>query len=350
MASARQPLSRLQIGIETAAGTLATTTRSWRYREATYENMITLEEFNEQVSGTFARTATKPFVTRFGTQLQYNSEFSFEQIMLPLASGVKGAATTTTPTSATKARLHTWAPGLAAAPALETYSLEYGFHDGTNQRAFRAPYAFTTEFTVGGSAEGISMLGATMMARRTVEAAAPTTITRPDLSYGANISWGFTDDSSWANLGDTALLGTVNSFEATWRDFVSPKYSLDGRADKDFSSINLIGRRVLDITAQVVIDPASSSFWRTHLAAKEAGTKRFLRGTLTGDVIETVATVDLHNFFYFEGAFVHASDSLTSYGTDEDGEAVVDVHLMSIADGTNGDVQFAVQNGLASFP
>ena len=351
MSSGIKAATRIQIGKETTRGTAVAATRKLLTKEATYRVMETLEEFEGQIHGTLARTAVAPVVVRNGTEFEFTTDLDFEQILMFLLSGVKGAVTPTTPGSG-EGRLWTFTPSVTADPLPETYTLEFAERDmdaSPNELGLEAPYAFTTALEITGGLDQLPQINASMVARKTSLAASTASLALPTLTVASNLRWGVYIDSAWANLGTTQITGQIYGF--TWKlsEFLRPDYFLDNRSDLDFSQYEFKPRTV-DLTMDVVLGAASGDLVPTEDALKTAGTVRFVRLDLTGAAFDAPDT-GLNRFIRLDGAYTHAADSMQDRGQDRDGNTITRLHLLSTYDATQAqDVEIVVQNNLAAFP
>ena len=351
MSNAIKVATLIQIGKETTRGTAVAATRKILTKAATYKVMETLEEFEGQMTGVLARTAVAPVVTRNGTEFEIVTDLDFEQILLALLSGVKGAVTPTTPGSG-EARLWTFTPSVTADPLPTTYTIEYAERDmdaSPNELGLEAPYGFTTGFEIAGGQDQLPQLTISMVARKTSLAAATGALALPTLSVASNLRWKVAIDNTWAGLGTTQITGQIYGFAYKFSDFLRPDYFLDNRSDLDFSQYEY-KPKIVDLTMDVVLGAASGDLVPTEDGNKSAGTMRFVRLELTGDAFIAPDT-GLNRFIRLDGAYFHAADSMQDRGADRDGNAITRLHLLSTYDATQAqDVEIVVQNNLTAFP
>jgi len=354
MAPTIKQATRIQIGKETTRGTAVAATRRILTKNATYRLLEEFEEHQGQMHGTLARAATAPTLVRNGTEFELTTDLDFEQLLMFLLSGVKGAVTPTTPGSG-EARLWTFTPSVTADPEPETYTLEYAERDmesSPNELGLEAPYAFTTALELTGGEEGVPQIKASMVARKTSLAVSTPALTLPTVSYAGNLRWAVYIDGTWAGLGTTQITGQVYGF--TWRfsDFLRAAYYLDNRSDLDFSTYEYPGPdgRIVDLTIDTVLGAASGDLVPTEDGNKSAGTKRFVRVELVGAAFSAPDS-SLYRTITLDGCYVHAADSMQDRGEDREGNKITRLHLLSFYDSTQAqDFQVAVQNALASFP
>lgn len=352
MALIKDMLTAIQIGKETTRGDAVPATRYVPHNQgASFERQIAYEEFTGLRTGTLARARQRPLVTRRGSQLVVPQPFSFENILWPLLSGVRGGVTPVTPSGGTKTRTWTFTPSMTADPTIDTYTVEWSEAAPPGYLTYEFPYAFCSEFTINMPGEGAIELSSTFMGRRSTKVTRTGGLAVPDEEYAPAGSVEFYDDPTWGALGTTQVSGQVYELSATWSDFLVPKFYKDGRGDLDFSRVEYKAGRMLAVTGQMVLDTAATSWLQVSQDRKDdggRGVKRAGRIRINGPEIETG-----HNHHMdIDFVYVHGADSVSSFSDEVDGQRMVAFNLMSIdnAATTPNDVQFTVQNGLAAFP
>jgi hypothetical protein len=349
MAAGIRPLTLVQVGKESSAGTAVAATRRILTKSATYRHQQVQEMFEGQLSGTLARAVTAPVITREHTQLEISTDLDFNQILLPLLSGVKGGVTPSTPGSGT-ARLWTFAPSQTA-PSVDSYTLEFVADDGSTKQQLEAPFGVTTGFEITGGVDALPQVTFSMDARKSDQSTYTSGIALPTMTnaFAANLRWLMTLDTTWANLGNTNINGQVYGFTWSQSGLVMPQYYLQNRDDLDFANVEP-QTRTADLTVQATLDTGGSNLYETELAAKANGTKRFIRMRLAGSNMAAPDAAYAHNVD-LKGSFVHADDSMEELGADRDGNMVVSMHFVSQYDSTSSqDVEYVVQNIQTSFP
>lgn len=342
--------TQISIGVEATAGSSVTRTRRIITKNATYRIMEEQETFEDHMHGTLARSVLAPVVTRNHVELELPMELNFEQALLPFLAGVKGDVTPTTPGTG-EGRLWTFTPSATGVVDPKTYSIEFvesNFAATPDNLAKLALYGFCTGFEISATLDGVAMLTVNMAARKSASTT-KTTIALPTLSFAAMAKWKLYLDTTWAGLGTTAKSGQVHSFNYKFSNFLRPAYYLDGRADLDFVT-HEFAPRTGELTVDIVVDPASGKLVPAEETAMAAQTKRFIRLELTGAAF-AAPDAALNRFVNIDGCYYHAADSMRERGADKDGNLITRLHLLSAYDSTSTqDVQFRVQNTLATFP
>ncbi len=349
MGSAIKSATKIQVGRETTRGTAVAAARRIVTPRATYRRQETFEHFEEDMDGLLTRSSRAPLNTRNGTELEIGGfPLDFEQILLPLLSGVEGGVTPSSPGTG-KARLWTFKPSVSADPAPDTFTVEFEESDFSSNAAMEAAYAFTTELDITGGDEGAPEARFVMTARKTSDADKTSGLSLPSVNPAANPRWSVYVDDAWADLGSTRISGQVYGF--TWKlsEFLRPGYYLDNRADLDFSKYEF-GRRRVELSLDVVHDPASSALVQTEEAHKSQGTARFVRVEITGPAFPSPDNA-LNRFVRLDGAFRHMDGSMEERGGDREGLLSTQLVLQGAYDSVEAqDVRIAVQNDLDSFP
>lgn len=341
MSSGLKVLETVQVGKEVTAGTLVAATRRLIV-DGRFRRQQDQFEFTEQNSGVFARVPRGPVPTRFGSEIELRCPLDFEQILLPLQSGMKGAVT---PTGGGADKTWTFLPSTSTPPALEFYTVEYTERSPDDDAEMEFGYGFTTEMEITATSDGLAELRWTMMGRATQDSTLTGALTVPTLNYAANLRWAAYIDTSWAGLGGTQIAAQVYGFRWVYRNNVHPGYFLDNRSGLDFTQPEY-GRPECEIEMDVVHDPDSASFVQAQEAIKVAGTQRFIQFKLTG------ASLGGSNYsIILNAAAYHAADSMEERGNDRDGNLATRAHFLSAYDATSSNhVGVTVVNALTAFP
>tara|TARA_R110002020_G_scaffold273457_4_gene488610 strand:- start:1199 stop:2119 length:921 start_codon:yes stop_codon:yes gene_type:complete len=305
--------------------------------------------FEGQLSGVLSRAVTAPVITREHTQLEISTDLDFNQVLLPLLSGIKGGVTPSTPGSG-EARLWTFAPSQTA-PSVDSYTVEYVADDGSTKQQLEAPFAVTTSLEISGGTESLPQITYTMDARKSDQSTFTSGVALPTMTkaFASNLRWAVAIDDTWANVGNSTKSGQIYSLSWAQSALVMPQYYLQNRDDHDFANVEPQTRTVT-LTMELTLDTGGSGVYETELAKKAAGSLRFIECVLQGDAFGS-PDASLSREVSLRGCFVHADDSLAELGTDRDGNSVVSLSLVSQYDPTGAvDVNYLIQNNLTSFP
>ncbi len=340
-----------QVGEEVTRGTAVAATRRLLTKDLTYRVMEDLEAFEGQQHGTLSRTVTPPVPVRNGVEIQYENNLDFEQLLLFLLSGLKGAVTPSTPGSG-EARLWTFTP-VNADPVPDTYTFEFADRDlasTPNEIGLEAPYCFTTELSITGAVDGVPQVSASMVGRKVSSVTVTPALALPSVSYAGNLRWAIYVDESWANLGTTKVAAQIYGFTWTLSNLLYPAHYLEDRSTLDFAQYEY-RPKVVDLTMDFAIEPSAGLLVNANEPTdKAAGTKRFVRIEITGGAFDSPDD-GLNRLVTIDGSYVHQPDSLQDRGEDRDSAAIAHIHLMNAYDSTQGDdITVTVQNNLATFP
>ena len=340
MASAVKAATLLQIGKETVRGTLVAATRRMT-GGATVRRTMAQEMFEDEMYGVLARTARAPVITANGFELEYTAPLSFEELLLPLLSGMKGAVT---PTGAGADKTWTFTPGVAADPVPDTFTVEWVESDFTNDQEWEAGYAFTTGWGVKVGVTGLAELSVSMAARKAVSSTKTASVALPALNYAPALTWKVYVDDAWAGLGTTPVTGQVYGADWKFDTGIKPQTYLDGRAAVDFSQYEF-GSRSAELSLEAVVSP-TAGIVIAEQAKKDTPALRFVRLELSGAALGG-GTYKIQ----IDGAYYHAEDSLSERGADRDGNMITGMHLLSAYDPTGAqDVRVLVVNALTAYP
>ena len=345
--SGLRALTEIQVGKESVDGTSVAATRKLAVTNAVYRRLETFEHFDEQMNG-LLMTSQAPVLSRNHTELELTWPLDFEQILLPLLSGFKGAVTPTEPGTGLS-RLWTFTPAVAGDPAPDPYTLEFVERSGDDRAEMEFPFGLCSGWTITGGQDGLPEIIARFFGRKTVDSIYTAAQALPTLHHASNARWGIWIDDTWANLGTTPITQQILGFTLEYSGAIRPEFYLDNRADLDFSNYEY-GRRMLDLNLTVVHDPDSAKLIQTQEAIKSAGTLATVQLVLTGaafaapdQALNYQTTVNMAGF--------HADDSMQDRGADQDGNLITNVHLISAYESAEPqDIEITVQNILPSFP
>lgn len=287
-----RPLRRLQIGIETTPGTAVAATRVLRGAGRLTEKRETYR--TEHLHGVRAPAGGAGVIARRWTEWEWESELTLEEVGWWLQSGIRSV----TPTGSADPYTWTWEPALASGGlTVSTLSLEFAESDGTsNQYTAAAAFGVTTELGIEVKPEGVATVKASGQARAR-QATAPSGTASPaaNRTMLPGPLWTVWWDASWANLGTTQLSGTVRSAKVAVKTGWEPAWTLDGRADLDWThqSPGMVTAE-MELTLELdAVAAARIANWRANdlafvrLAAEPSANRSFrfdLAGRLDDDL------------------------------------------------------------------
>lgn len=265
MASGIVALEKAQVGIETTPGTLVAADMVLVCEQGgSYQPMIDrqlIEDNHGLLVGVVDLDVMK------GSQFTYRHVLDYEQVLLPLLTGIKSITASGTATP------YTWAfePDPAAVETLKAATVEYSVFDGTTRHLQREfGFGTTSRFAITGGFNQPAMIEVDMFGRApqtstfTASQAALTRELIPSNLFGLHI------DTSWANLGNTQKTGIIRSFRYEVNTGAAPNYTLDQRTDLDMTGLR---RGMISGTVELVLEYDANG--DAEYDAWEAGTRRF---------------------------------------------------------------------------
>lgn len=334
MADAILPLRKTQYGIESVKGTLVAATKvlvgSGRLSEE--------QDFYRSPwpSGYRANVGGAGVVTRRGTMLEWETDLSAEQVLIPLLTGIKGGITAT---GEDGDKTWAFAPEITTGiQTVDTLTIEHIESDGSaNHYASEAGYFLTQSFRIEWAAQEAAKLRWTMFGRArqdTTPTSALTALAGIEPLVGALSSHYL--DTTWAGLGGTQLSGIVRSGSIEVTTGLGPDYKSDGRADRDFAK-HRVG--ILSATQQLVLELDATGAAR--IANWRANDILFIRNKFTGSVIDNLArAVQVDGAWRFSGN--------PSFSEDEQ-NVLVTIDIESVLDPTSSKtLEFTAINALTA--
>lgn len=268
MAVGVYPLRRFQLGPESTAGTAVAATFKM-VGEAVYKPMRE-REYEEFPRGVRAPVTGGGYLIKQGTEVDFEGNLTYEEILIPLLSGLVNVA------SPSGTGPYTWAftPTLTAAQVIKSYTAEYTIGDGSSLHYEReSAYMVTKELEIELKANEIATMKLTMAGRAeqtsTVTGSlSPITGRTP---VPSNLFKVFIDDAG-SGIGGTQISGLVRVAKLKFTFGNEEDYTLEGRSDLDLTGIQpQMLKATLDLTCEHTADAATElGKWRT-------GALRFIR-------------------------------------------------------------------------
>ena len=284
----------------------------------------------ERDYGTLAGAVEGPVAVALGSQLQFSTELSYEQILYALMTMKEVAGATGNGSPYT----YTFDSPDVADPAGKTFTLEGIAHDATgNIEQFTAVYGFCTELGISATFGANLTEHTAMWVARSMEAKAPTAA--PGLPTRTLIPadlWTLKIEDAFASLdGGSEIEGILNSFDVSLVTPYAPKRRLSG-------SIETVGRVLRPSPMAITLDADLVAAIEAERVDWRAGTPRFLRLAVTDGT--NIIQIDM------------AGHILDAPGQGEDeGQETREITYSSFRDATWGQAwQIAVTNGLDALP
>ncbi len=181
-----------------------------------------------------------------GCTIVQNTDLSYEELLYPLMTGMA----TGTVSGAGADKTWTFAPTITGNPAIQTATAEFGLSDGTATAfgfpgttgypvTMQAAYTFSGGFDISAAFNAITTATYRYNARYPTLGVTPTaalTVMTGRERIPGNL-WKIYLDTTFAGIGGTQLTGVIRSFKYTFVPGIEPDYTLDGRANQDFTQI-----------------------------------------------------------------------------------------------------------------
>lgn len=351
MPPTKESLRRLQIGVETTRFTSVPATRYLSISGGDWAKVDTRQDFFAEGSDTLAIQAQSSQIATEHTEVSPSMTFSFEDVLFPLLAGVRGGVTPSTPNAGNPPRLWTFAPQRQANPNPTPFTLEHVIDDGATEYGEEAAGAWCDSFTINCTADALPTMELSLMADPTAAGTAaslsPVTLQRPSSA----LSWALYRDSTWAGAGTTAV-PRAQSATLVWAGAMRGDRSGENKANGGFTNADVVPGRNVQLNATILLEPGTASLYRQELSRRKGiGNPEIWRLEINGPTID--ATSGLPYTFACDFAAEHLPGSLGTIGPVVDGLQTVELILRSreYYDGTTRrDIQFAVQNTLATYP
>jgi hypothetical protein len=222
----------------------------------------------------------------------------------------------------------------AGVPSVATYTIERRITDGSTPIQQAWHYCCIRELTITFADGEPVTYSATLFGRRvqTETLTASQSLPTPEwMPLGVGKMW---IDTTWAGLGTTVVATQVTAGSVTFRTGLQPAWTLDQRADLDYSAVSN-GRLGIEasITAKV------GAQYATEKTAAEAQTLRAVRLQFDGSTSRQLLLDILVK---------HAGGSIFDFGIDDQGDHNVTMPFVGSTDKTNV-AQATVINAVSAY-
>ncbi len=239
------PLSRVQYGLETTAGTLVAADTLLPLESGSYEPQIERTAL-EEARGVLVQV--DDLDVRKGSMLTISQFLDYEHVALPLLTGFDNAAAVGVSAPYTR----TFEPGLTAPEGLASASFEVVETDGASD-LFEAAFAYGSceQCSINLAFNQPATLSATYFGRAEQSVAAATGLSALARKVIRSSDFEIAIDDTWAGLGTTKRAATIRSAQLQLTSGAAPGYTLDGATDLDFTKLY---RGRLSGSLQLVLD------------------------------------------------------------------------------------------------
>ena len=272
MAVAAYPLRKVQVGFESAPGTLVAATQQLVGTFVLTEEID--RHFEENPRGVFVPVTAGGIDIRKGAILTGEQELTYEEILYPLQSGLLLDAVPT----GIGPYVWQFLPDWATVNALKALTVEYVIDDGSTQHyerefGFGICRSFGFDFAFG----EIARMRTEYFGRATQSSTFTTSLTplTGRSPVASNLLKVYVDDT-WGGLGGTQVSTLVRSATldiVTGRD---PDYTLDGRSDLD-----MVGIRTGRATGTLSLVMEHTADAATEIGKWRAGSQRYIQLIVT---------------------------------------------------------------------
>lgn len=328
------PLDKLQAGIETTAGTLVAATR---IIQANAELVEQQEPYrSDYPQGVRANVGGLGAIMWKGATLECETDLNAEEVLWPLMTGVRGAVAAV---GAGADKTWTFTPQLTTGlVTVDTATIEYMHSDGTTNHYYgEFGHALTSQIGMEWTFNEPAKLNWSMFGRaRQTGTATAALVVYPTREILASNSLALYKDTTWAGLGGTQVTGTTRSVTLDITTGMGPDYTLDARADKDFSTYN-VGRLMATLEVVQEMNAAGAATFANYRANDAVYIRLKNTGSVVGSGVKTVQVDGAYRF-------------TDSPSFDRDGDVVtVTYNLESFYDATSTKtLEFVVINALTA--
>lgn len=337
MATAIQQFDRLQLGKESAKGTLVAATRQ----------IVGMHSFHEEQEvyrdnyprGYRSNVGGAGTIVRKGVTIECQGDLSAQDVLWPLSTGVLGAVSPSTVDTSGKQWLFT--PELTTAvQTVDSATVEFLMGDGTTNHYYgEAGYCLTESFKFDWAFNQIAKMNWKMFGRaRQTDTPTSSLVPYPTRETLASNMLVVSLDTTWAGLGGTALTGIIRSASFDCKTGLSPDYTLAGRSDVDMT-----GHKVGVLSAMLNLTMEMDATGAARFTNWRANSLVFIRLLNTGSV---VGGTTQKQGIQIDGCYRFTAAPATSNDGDQ---KLVACSLESVLDVTSSKtLEFTVTNALAS--
>lgn len=331
MAYGVKALSKIQLGVETTAGTAATATAVWR-GEGTFINDSPIEFVPEDVGALQDKGRT--YMPRVGAVIELDeTPATFEQFPYLLVMGVDGDLAGVQDTSGGSAGSGYVYTATLANATQETPAY-YTVEAGDNSEEYECYYTFCEEFTLSGAKNEAVMMSGRLRGRQATTGNEYASIS-PAVVEEVLFNEGklYIDATT---LGSTQKTGTFLGFTLNVPTGFKPVYTGDG--ELYFSAVKQTDLR--DITGELVLENDATGV--AEVAAAAAETTRLVRIVFDGSALTTAAAYTYKTLKIDLALRYTAVPSLE----DQEGDNIVRLPFKAIYNASGGI--FTVVNNLSA--
>lgn len=269
-------LRRIQLGLETAAGTAVAATAIWR-GVGTIEDQLEMVFPEEDVG--YLSGVDRAYIPKVLAALSMEDiEATFEQLPYILSAGVQNTVSGSTDTGGS-GKIYSYVMATTAAQTLKTYTLE----GGDDQQEEEFAYGFVESFKLSGKGGEALMMSAEWKGRQV----APSTFTAaPSLPAVEEILFSKGNlfiDTAGGTIGATTKSNTLMGMEIEVSTGIVPVFAGDGNLYFSFTKM-----ASPEVTLNITFEHDATSV--AEKAAWRAGTTRQIRLKWLGTALTTAGS------------------------------------------------------------
>jgi hypothetical protein len=327
-------LRRLQVGLETTAGTGVAATTIWRGMGVIKDERDV--RFPEEDVGILGGT-DRSYIGAYWSELAMPAvEATFEQIPYIFEAGVKLIQTGTLDGDSEESIYNYVAP-TTAQNTHATYTIE----GGDDQQAEEFDYGFVKTINLSGDGQGALMMSADWMGHVTTNATFTADLTIPAVEEIIVNNGVLFLDNSGGGIGTTTASNTLFGINLSYTTGLEEYWAVDGSLDFSLTKFTAD-----EIVLQMTYEHNATAV--TEKAKYRDGSTRLVRLLFEGSAFETAGTSYSNKSFIIDLAGIYEDWSVLE---DQDGNDVVTATLRcrySSADALKAE--FKVVNALVSLP
>ena len=268
-------LRKIQVGVETTAGTAVAATSIWRGM-GTIEDTRTTTFVEEDIG--ILGGADRSYVPMLGASLSLASTpATFEQ--LPVICEMAILTATPTQDGSGSGYLYQYTEATTAAPTIKTRTIE----GGDNEAVEEMEYCYVESLTIDGSAGEACNMSAEVRGRQVSTSAFTTTATLPTVEEIKASKGKLYIDAIDGTIGSTQISNTLLKFTLNWATGLIAVPTLDGNLYFTF-----VKKTAPEITLDLTFEHDSSSV--AQKAAWRAETPKLVRLQFEGTTLTTAGT------------------------------------------------------------
>ncbi len=269
-------LRKIQLFLETAAGTAGAATTIWR-GQGTIEDQRQVIFPDEDIG--YLSGVDRAYTPNLLAALTMDdTPATFEQLPYLLAAGVENVVSGTTDTGGS-GKIYTYTMSTTAAQTLKTYTIE----GGDNQEVEEMEYSFVESFNLTGSSSEAVMMGAEWKGRQVTVSGFTTTATLPaveEILFNKAVLY---IDTAGGTIGTTTKSNTLLGFDLAVTTGVVPVFAGDGQLYFSFTKI-----AEPEVTLGVTFEHDATS--AAEKVAWRANTARQVRLKINGSALTTAGS------------------------------------------------------------